>query len=214
MYLSDISGAFDRVESEMLLRKLSAAGVNEEMLEFLRSYLQPRRATVVVAGSNSEERVLDNSVFQGTRLGPPLWNVYFQDVAFMVPADFKETKFADDFSCSKAFPKETPNEEIYENLKACQTSVHSWGSQNRVIFESTKEEFVILHSTEGEGEDFRALGTWMDTSLRMETNVRKMLAKARPKVTALLRSRKYYSVRDMMTQYKTDTRRMCYAHSR
>ena len=109
VYLSDISGAFDRVESEMLLEKLKAAGLNEDTLLFLESYLQPRRATVLVTGAKSEERVLENSVFQGTRLGPPLWNVFFQDVSLSVPEAYKETKFADDLSCSKAFEKDTPN---------------------------------------------------------------------------------------------------------
>jgi len=187
----------------LLLQKLEAAGVNPEMMKFLRSYLEPRRSTVVVAGAQSEQHVLDNSVFQGTRLGPPLWNVHFQDVALAVPPEFKETKFADDLSCSRGYDREISNEAIYNDLKDCQTSVHAWGRRNRVIFEETKEEFVILHGVEGEGEDFRALGTWMDTSLRMETNVRKMLSKARPKVTALLRSRKYYSTIEMLTQYKT-----------
>ena len=34
----------------------------------------------------------------------------------------------------------------------------------------------------GEGQDFRMPGTWMDTTMRMETHVRKPLAKAHPKV--------------------------------
>ena len=60
VYLSDISGAFDRVESSLLLKKLEAAGLNENLLAFLASYLAPRGSTVVVAGSQSEERVLKN----------------------------------------------------------------------------------------------------------------------------------------------------------
>ena len=168
----------------------------------MKSYLEPRRANVVVAGAMSREMKLENTVFQGTRLGPPLWNVHFQDVSVSVPDEYQETKFADDLSCSKAFEGSTPNEHIYNDLHACQNSVHAWGRLNQVIFEHSKEEFAILHSHEGEGEDFKALGTWMDTTLRMETNVRRMLAKARPKVTALLRSRKYYSRHAMVNQYK------------
>ena len=202
VYLSDISGAFDRVESEMLLEKLKAAGLNEDTLLFLESYLQPRRATVLVTGAKSEERVLENSVFQGTRLGPPLWNVFFQDVSLSVPEAYKETKFADDPSSSKAFEKDTPNEDIHEDLKNCQASVHKWGRDNRVIFDVNKEAFVVIHGLDGEGDDFKCLGTWMDTNLRMSTNIQKMLARARPKVTALLRSRRYYDVKAMINQYK------------
>ena len=37
-YLSDISGAFDRVSKEYLLAKLSAAGVGSTYLNFLDAY--------------------------------------------------------------------------------------------------------------------------------------------------------------------------------
>ena len=37
----------------------------------------------------------------------------------------------------------------------------------------------------------------------MESNVSAMISKARPKITALLRSRKFYSQKEMINQYKT-----------
>ena len=80
-YLNDISGAFDRVFKTYILAKLYAAGVGSRYLNFLESYLAPRKGRVVVQGSFSEEFVLENNVFQGTVFGPPLWNVFFADVA-------------------------------------------------------------------------------------------------------------------------------------
>ena len=90
VYLSDISGAFDRINSSLLLDKLKAAGLNDELLRFMKSYLEPRRANVVVAGAMSREMKLENTVVQGTRLGPPLWNVHFQDVSVSVPDEYQE----------------------------------------------------------------------------------------------------------------------------
>ena len=43
----------------------------------------------------------------------------------------------------------------------------------------------------------------MDTALRMETNIQKIIAKACPKVTALLRTKRFYSTRELVQQYKT-----------
>ena len=60
-----------------------------------------------------------------------------------------------------------------------------------------------MHGNEGEGEEFRSLGSWIDTSLRMEANIQKILGKTRPKVTALLRTKRFYSTRDMVHQFKT-----------
>ena len=71
-YLSDISGAFDRVFKIYLLAKLYAVGVGSTYLNFLDAYLAPREGKVVVQGVSSDTFVLDNQVFQGTVLGPPL----------------------------------------------------------------------------------------------------------------------------------------------
>ena len=57
MYLSDISGAFDRVSAELLLKKLRAAGVNDAALQFLESYLQERNSTVVVGNSSRNAEI-------------------------------------------------------------------------------------------------------------------------------------------------------------
>ena len=75
-YLGDISGAFDRVFKDYLLAKLQSAGVGAQYLNFLDSYLQPRKASVAVEGTFSDEFEIANTVFQGTMLGPPLWNVF------------------------------------------------------------------------------------------------------------------------------------------
>ena len=76
VYFSDISGAFDRVRTERLLEKCRLAGVGETILKFLRSYLSPRVAQVVVDGEVSKTFTLEDEVFQGTVLGPPLWNIF------------------------------------------------------------------------------------------------------------------------------------------
>ena len=77
VFLSDISGAFDRVNSEKMQQKLGQSGVSRDFLNFFRNYLKPRVASVVVEGTQSEELVLENMIFQGTVLGPELWNVFF-----------------------------------------------------------------------------------------------------------------------------------------
>ena len=76
LFLSDISGAFDKVSAERLLGKLARAGVCPSLLKLLQSYLAARTAVVVSGGASSEPFVLKDTVFQGTVLGPVLWNVF------------------------------------------------------------------------------------------------------------------------------------------
>ena len=79
MYCSDVSGAFDRVNADRLFAKLQVAKLRPEMLAVLASWLQRRTAQVVVGGEMSHEFPLADMVFQGTVLGPVLWNVFYAD---------------------------------------------------------------------------------------------------------------------------------------
>ncbi len=72
VFLSDISGAFDRVDSEILLAKCRRAGLSQKALNFFRAFFAPRRAQVILPGGRSKEFTFDNQVYQGTVLGPPM----------------------------------------------------------------------------------------------------------------------------------------------
>ena len=204
VYLSDISGAFDKVETGRLLAKLKAAGFNDELLRFLASYLEARRAVVLVNGETSDELELANMLYPGTVLGPTLWNVFFKDVKTAAESTGgTESKFADDLSVWKTYPAATSNAEVLADLKRCQQQVHEWGTANRVSFDSGKEELLVLHHLQGEGEDFRLLGPVFDAKLQMHTAVQKAAGKARAKLHAVLKTRRYYTTEDLVLQYKT-----------
>ena len=115
----------------------------------------------------------------------------------------KEAKFADDLSVHKTYAADVPNDKVLEDLHLCQESVHQWGQQNRVVFDASKEEFAVLHHVHGEGCDFRLLGPVFDAKLQMHSAVQKVLGKARPKLYALLKTRRFYNTADLVLQYKT-----------
>ena len=77
-YLSDITGAFDRVFRDYMLAKLYNAGIGTKFLNFLASYLKPRKAVVVVEGIESDETEIADQGFQGTVLGPPTVEYFFR----------------------------------------------------------------------------------------------------------------------------------------
>ena len=70
VFLSDIAGAFDRVDTTKLVAELKALGVCDAFVELIASYLAPRSAKVIVNGADSAEFVLENMIFQGAVLGP------------------------------------------------------------------------------------------------------------------------------------------------
>ena len=201
--LADISGAFDRVKADLLIEKLRATGVQEDMLKFLTSYLERRHSTIIVEGASSRNFELEDTIFQGTVLGPKLWNVFFEDVSQQIPPPYKDAKFADDLTCFKSFPGDSDNKEIKVDLHECEAAVQDWGKRNQVLFDEKKAEFGVIHLTDGEGDTVRILGSMFDNALHMDENIKKMVGKARPKITALLRCRRFYDRANMIKQYKT-----------
>ena len=213
-YLSDISGAFDRVCKEYLLSKLNAAGVGALYLNFLDAYLNPRQGQVVVEGEFSELFEIANSVFQGTVLGPSLWNTFFADVS--VPASStggKESIFADDLNVFQKFDKLDTDEAIMAKLEQCRKHVHKWGRTNRVTFDGSKEHMIIIHPRLAYGDPFKLLGLLVDAKLLMRNAVDEMLTKIRPRIKALLRTRGHYSTESLILQFKSHIWGLMEAHS-
>ena len=96
IFLSDISGAFDRVSRELLLEKLQRTGLDVQLLRFIGAYLSPRTAKVVIKGQASDAFALQDMIFQGTVLGPSFWNIFFRDVREAAQSTGGcEAKFAD-----------------------------------------------------------------------------------------------------------------------
>ena len=88
-------------------------------------------------------------------------------------------------------------------MASTRTEVHRWGKRNRIVFDAAKEHIIIVHPNTGEGDDFMFLGVLFDVKLTMENAIELILTRIRPKIKALLRSRAFYSVSDMLNKFKT-----------
>ena len=92
--------------------------------------------------------------------------------------------------------------------------MHAWGRKDRVTFEPSKEEFIILDPRDGHGQPFRLLGPVIDNQLRMGAAIDKLYRKAKPKARALLRCRRYFCLFDVLLLFKAHVRSQiewCYA---
>ena len=111
--------------------------------------------------------------------------------------------FADDLNFFQLFDCLASLEDDMSKLIACSRHVHQWGRTNRVSFDAGKEHLVIFHPDEQHGDPFKLLGLMIDFDLRMHTCIDQLLSKIRPKCTAILRTRAYYSVTELIGQYIT-----------
>ena len=125
-YLGGISDAFDKIFSPYLLAKLYAFGVGSLFLNFFSAYLELRQVQVVVEGVHSDSFEIQDTVFQGTMLGPPLWNLFFNDVTHPAASTGGDPNmFADDLNVKQSCDRLDDNEAIRREMDRCRAAVHS-----------------------------------------------------------------------------------------
>ena len=204
IYCSDVSGAFDRVPASRLIGKLASFGVDKRVLAVVQSWLRPRRAYVVVAGSNAREMKLSDMVFQGTVWGPGLWNTYFGDSQLALHTlGFSVVVYADDLNCFRRYKSHLSNEIILEELREAQVALHKWGAANQIVFDAGKEEYMVMARTGGEGDAMKLLGVKFDNRLSMSLAVDDCVKEVAWKVRALLRTSRYHTDAEMLTLFKS-----------
>ena len=100
LYL-DFAKAFDRVDHQLLLKKLSNFGVCGNLLSWFHNYLSDRHQKVTILGKTSRSIPVLSGVPQGSILGPLLFLVYVNDLPERSTTS-SVALFADDTKCYHA----------------------------------------------------------------------------------------------------------------
>ncbi len=135
----DVSKAFDKVSHPGLIHKLKAAGIQGDLLEWLKSYLLNRKHCTVVNGKKSKELTTNAGVPQGSVLGALLFILYMNDLEAHIPVEFR--LYADDVIIFVPY-ENYQNAEILTNTALCH--LIQWAQKWKVTFNATKTKSLNI----------------------------------------------------------------------
>lgn len=143
----DMSRAFDTVNHELLLNKMSAYGIRGVPNSWIRSYLKNRtqRVTLNIGGKvyQSEAELVPTGVPQGSTLGPLLFIIFVNDLQsqLKVTNDFHVTQFADDVAVA-SFADNV--HELSSKANVCTSLMSNYCSQFGLKLNGTKTQMLMF----------------------------------------------------------------------
>jgi hypothetical protein len=135
----DFKKAFDVIDHDLLIRKLSLYRFSVSTLKFINSYLTNRQQCVIANTTTSALKTLKYGVPQGSVLGPLLFTLYINDLPLHIQADSE--LFADDTTIH------TSNVSIKQLIPSLQESAYTlnkWTEQNHMAIHPQKTKFMLI----------------------------------------------------------------------
>ena len=208
LVLLDLSAAFDTIDQELLLHRLSNRfGIHDTVLAWLKSYLSGRSQSVLINNSVSEKHMLNCGVPQGSVLGPQLFTMYISPVEDIITAHNLETMtYADDTQIYVIF-KPSNVHSVLNSLENCTADVKAWMIQNKLKLNDTKTELIhntsrfiktdvfppmhIGNSSIEPASEARDLGILIDEKLQLSKHVTNTCRAATQAIWKISQIRKY-----------------------
>ena len=145
----DFSKAFDTIDHEILLYKLSHYGIKNTALAWFKSYLSNRTQFVQYKDIASGELQITTGVPQGSILGPLLFIIYINDIA-KITNKFHFTIYADDTTlleplCTFKIPTSQNIKQLTNDINKELEGIVEWLGLNKLSLNVKKTKMMLFH---------------------------------------------------------------------
>ena len=146
----DLSSAYYCLPHDLLIAKLGTYGLDRFSLRLLMDYLNFRKQRTKVGSSYSKWSEIKHGIPQGSILGPLLFNIFINDLFFVIEKS-DICNFADDntlYSCGANLKR------VSENLVHNASKLLYWFKTNSMKANPEKFEFIMLSKKSYQPKNF------------------------------------------------------------
>ena len=210
----DFAKAFDKVDHNIVLKKMSELGIHGNIHKWLTSFLKNRFQSVIVNGVISDPQPVISGVPQGSVLGPIIFLILLGDIDDEIVNSIVKS-FADDTRTTKSV-KSTEDTILLQNDL---NLIYKWTKQNNMLLNYIKFELLrygkneelknetSYHTPAGDNittkNDVKDLGVIMSSNCSFVTQINKVIEKAKNLTSWILRAFSTRNRTAMITLYKS-----------
>ena len=141
----DLAKAFDSLNHDILLDKLSYYGVNGTPKTLLKSYLSDRKQYVKIDEVKSSIQSIKTGVPQGSIVGPLLFNIFINDI-IKSSKKFNFILYADDTTLNSTVDNfGNTTDEIQSSIINELQTICKWLDLNKLCLNVNKSKFMLFH---------------------------------------------------------------------